>query len=58
MNLTCIDIGNTNIVIGFYNDNELIDVRRLETNQTNFDSVLDLKNSNYFAISSVVPSIE
>ena len=58
MNLTCIDIGNTNIVIGVYNNNELVDVSRLETNQTNFDSVLDLKNSNYIAISSVVPSIE
>ena len=58
MNLTCIDIGNTNIVIGIYNNNELIDVRRLETNQTNFDLELDLKNSNYIAISSVVPSIE
>tara|TARA_B100000427_G_scaffold305204_1_gene291035 strand:+ start:2879 stop:3613 length:735 start_codon:yes stop_codon:yes gene_type:complete len=58
MNLTCIDIGNTNIVIGTYNNNKLIDVSRLETNQTNFDSALDLKNSNYIAISSVVPSIE
>ena len=58
MNLTCIDIGNTNIVIGTYNNNKLIDVSRLETIQTNFDSALDLKNSNYIAISSVVPSIE
>ena len=58
MSLACIDIGNTNIVIGIYNDNELVDVRRLETNQANFDSALDLKNSNYIVISSVVPSIE
>ena len=58
MNLICIDIGNTNIVIGVYNDNELVDVRRLETNQANFVSALDLKNYNYIVISSVVPSIE
>ena len=58
MSIACIDIGNTNIVIGIYNDNELVDVRRLETNQANFDSALDLKNSNYIVISSVVPSIE
>ena len=58
MNLTCIDIGNTNIVIGIYYNNELIDVKRLEPNQTNFDLELDLKNANYIAISSVVPSIE
>ena len=58
MNLMCIDIGNTNIVIGRYSDNELIDVKRIETAHPNIEKVLDLKTSDYIAISSVVPSIE
>ena len=58
MNLTCIDIGNTNIVIGTYNDNELINVKRVPTNQANIQKELDLDFSNSIAISSVAPSIQ
>ena len=31
--LACIDIGNTNIVIGLYNKNNLIKTYRIETNK-------------------------
>tara|TARA_Y100000996_G_scaffold369398_1_gene316346 strand:+ start:747 stop:1469 length:723 start_codon:yes stop_codon:yes gene_type:complete len=58
MNLMCIDIGNTNIVIGVYNDNNLLGIRRLKTTRRNIEKELDLKKYNYIAISSVVPSVE
>ena len=58
MNLTCIDIGNTNIVIGNYIKNELVGLRRIETNQLIIDNKLDLQNSDSIAISSVVPSVK
>ena len=58
MNLICVDIGNTNIVIGVYNDSSLLEIRRLETAHPNIEKELDLKKYNYIAISSVVPSVE
>ena len=58
MNLTCIDIGNTNIVIGNYIKNELVSLKRIETNQYVIDNKLDLQISEFIAISSVVPSVK
>jgi type III pantothenate kinase len=58
VNLLCVDIGNTNIVIGNYNGNQLIDVKRIETDHPNIEKELDLKTPNYVAISSVVPSVQ
>ena len=58
MSLLCIDIGNTNIVIGTYKDNQLIDIKRIETNHPDIEKELDLKTPNYFALSSVVPSVQ
>lgn len=65
-----IDIGNTNIVIGCFQDDKIIFVERISTNQTgtvlefavSFKSVLEiygLKSSNIEGsiLSSVVPSI-
>ena len=54
--LVCIDIGNTNIVIGFYNKTSLYNISRIETDE------LELKKINFsdfknIAISSVVPKI-
>ena len=58
MNLLCIDIGNTNIVIGTYNGSQLVGVNRIETNHPNIEKEFDLKPPHYVAISSVVPSIQ
>tara|TARA_Y100000814_G_C12180099_1_gene351002 strand:- start:113 stop:280 length:168 start_codon:yes stop_codon:yes gene_type:complete len=55
VNLLCIDIGNTNIVVGTYRENQLVDVVRLETIYPNIKKRVDLKTTNYIAISSVVP---
>ena len=37
--LACIDIGNTNIVIGLYNKNNLIKTYRIETNVSELDKI-------------------
>tara|TARA_B100000287_G_C20632954_1_gene780564 strand:- start:866 stop:1582 length:717 start_codon:yes stop_codon:yes gene_type:complete len=58
MNLACIDIGNTNIVIGFYKDNKLVNVKRFETDKNEIIKNIDFKNIKSIAISSVVPEIE
>jgi len=54
--LACIDIGNTNIVIGFYNQNELYQTSRIETNELNLNKI-NLSRFENIAISSVVPKI-
>ena len=56
MNLTCIDIGNTNIVMGLYKNNSLVNVQRIETNE--IEKKLNLNTDYLIAISSVVPKIE
>ena len=56
MNLVCIDIGNTNVVIGYYHKNQLIEIKRIETTQFKINELNLLSNKN-IAISSVVPKI-
>ena len=58
MNLLCIDIGNTNIVLGAYNQDKLVSVDRIETNKNKLHENIHFKNMNSIAISSVVPEIE
>ena len=58
MNLLCIDIGNTNIVLGTYNQDKLVSVNRIETNKNKLHENIHFKNMNSIAISSVVPEIE
>ena len=58
MNLLCIDIGNTNIVLGTYNQDKLVSVDRIETNKNKLHENIHFKNMNSIAISSVVPEIE
>ncbi len=58
MNLLCIDIGNTNIVLGTYDQDELVSVDRIETNKNKLHENIHFKNMNSIAISSVVPEIE
>ena len=58
MNLACIDIGNTNIVIGFYKNHKLVNVKRFETDKSEIIKNIDFKNIKSIAISSVVPEIE
>ena len=55
-NLACIDIGNTNIVIGIYNKNNLIKTYRIETNKLELNKINFSEFENN-AISSVVPKI-
>ena len=40
MKLMCIDIGNTNIVAGIYNDNQLEKIQRLESSKKAIDKAL------------------
>ena len=54
--LACIDIGNTNIVIGLYNKNNLIKTYRIETNVSELDKI-NFSEFGNIAISSVVPKI-
>ena len=58
MNLLCIDIGNTNIVLGTYDQDELVSVDRIETNKNKLHKNIHFKYMNSIAISSVVPEIE
>ena len=58
MNLTCIDIGNTNIVMGLYKNNSLVNVQRIETNEIEIEKKLNLNTDHLIAISSVVPKVE
>ena len=58
MKLMCIDIGNTNIVAGIYNDNQLEKIQRLESSKKAIDKSLDLNLVDKIALSSVVPKIE
>ena len=58
MNLVCIDIGNTNIVVGTYDNEALINVSRIETDKNKLYEAIDLKKIKSIAISSVVPEIE
>lgn len=58
MNLLCIDIGNTNIVLGTYNQDKLVNINRIETNKNKLHENIHFKNMNSIAISSVVPEIE
>ena len=53
--MICLDIGNTNIVAGYYKNDKLYNVLRINTKQYR-----DLKKENHdiIAISSVVPKIE
>ena len=53
--MICLDIGNTNIVVGYYKNGNLYNVLRINTNQYQ-----DLKKEKHkiIAISSVVPKIE
>tara|TARA_A100001011_G_C14320541_1_gene850386 strand:+ start:4632 stop:5348 length:717 start_codon:yes stop_codon:yes gene_type:complete len=57
--IICIDIGNTNIVVGRFLENSLKNIKRFETS---YESINDItKNyltSDLIAISSVVPKIE
>ena len=54
--LACIDIGNTNIVIGIYNKNNLIKTYRIETNKLELNKI-NFSEFENIAISSVVPKI-
>ena len=54
--LVCIDIGNTNIVIGFYNITSLYDICRIETDKLNLKKI-NISDFENIAISSVVPKI-
>ena len=54
--LVCIDIGNTNIVIGFYNESKLYKIHRIETNDTELNKI-KFSEFKHIAISSVVPQI-
>jgi len=54
--LACIDIGNTNIVIGLYNKNNLIKTYRIETNKLELNKI-NFSEFENIAISSVVPKI-
>ena len=56
--LMTIDIGNTNIVIGSYDKNKLINIDRIKTNPSDIAGDLELNDSDFIAISSVVPSVE
>ena len=58
MNLTCIDIGNTNIVIGSYKDGNLKTSIRIQTDSRQINKKINFENLGYVAISSVVPEIE
>jgi len=58
MNLICIDIGNTNIVVGKYSNHKLIKIIRMATNQTEIDKNININQDSNIAISSVVPKIE
>jgi len=40
MTLMCIDIGNTNIVSGIYENEQLIDIKRIDTNINAIDEQL------------------
>ena len=54
--LVCIDIGNTNIVIGSYNEASLYNINRIETNELEIKKI-GLSDFQNIAISSVVPEI-
>ena len=54
--LVCIDIGNTNIVIGFYDESKLYKIHRIETNDTELNKI-KFSEFKHIAISSVVPQI-
>ena len=57
--ITCIDIGNTNIVTGTYLENSLKEIRRFETSEKSILEIIKQSSeSNALAISSVVPKIE
>ena len=58
MTLMCIDIGNTNIVSGIYENEQLIDIKRIDTNINAIDENIDFSVTDNVAISSVVPKIE
>ena len=58
MKLMCIDIGNTNIVSGVYNNNQLENIQRIETSKDTIDKNLNLNLADKIVISSVVPQIE
>ena len=53
--MICLDIGNTNIVIGLYDNDKLYNVSRINTEQYHS---LKKENNEVIAISSVVPKIE
>ena len=53
--MICLDIGNTNIVIGLYDNNKLYNVSRINTEQYHS---LKKESDEVMAISSVVPKIE
>ena len=65
-----IDVGNTNIVFGFFFKNKLIKVKRLNTEKIKLKNNKEIKNffksnkkflnnieNNFYVLSSVVPSI-
>jgi len=58
MNLACIDIGNTNTVVGFYKNQNLVNVKRFETDKNEIIKSLNFEKFKSIAISSVVPEIE
>lgn len=57
MILKCIDIGNTNVVIGTYIENKLQSVDRFESSISLLQKKIRFDNNYHIAISSVVPKI-
>ena len=57
MILKCIDIGNTNVVVGTYIQNKLKNIERFESEISVLEQELKISNSCQIAISSVVPKI-
>ena len=54
--ILCIDIGNTNIVYDFWDNNQFTDIKRLETGKHDL-LIADKKKITQIAISSVVPEL-
>ena len=54
--LVCIDIGNTNIIIGFYNKTSLYKTHRIKTDTVELGKI-NFSDFQNIAISSVVPEI-
>ena len=57
MILKCIDIGNTNVVIGTYEENKLRNLERFESSIALLQKKINFDTNYRIAISSVVPKL-